>query len=276
MAVELIYGAWKKIKEEVKEMVVDDGALKGNAVGTCATATEVGFSLLNVEVGTCANAVGTCATATKVRCSSRIEANAEVRTCATAMEVGCSHSIETNGDRNDLFKDDDAAFDALLVESVKETELSLAKDKTAKISFLLNSIQPTQTVGATATALPPVTTTAVACTKAVTAAATSVTVISLGRKQIGLNHNNDHNSNGAVGVIGGGGSISPPSTTTVDAATADLVTPAFIPPAVVSPGRKMVVAGAKSVTNASIACSERETIAEANKSGSKRARKGGK
>jgi hypothetical protein len=34
----------EKMEEEVKEMAVDDGLLKGSAVGTCAMAMEVGCS----------------------------------------------------------------------------------------------------------------------------------------------------------------------------------------------------------------------------------------
>jgi len=269
MAVELIHSAWKKMEEEVKETAVDDGLLQGSAVGTCAM----------------------------------------------AMEVGCSHSIETNGKRSDMFGEDDEAFDALLVQSVRETELSLAKEKSVKISSSLNSLHPAHTGGAGD--LPLMTTTVVACTEAITttdaaaaaaaaaatatatAAATSV-VVSPGRKQIGLNHDNadhdngadDDHDNGAVVAITGDDRTLLPSMVII-AESADLISPAILPPAIVSPCRKKAVAGAKS-GNAAAASLGEETIVEVSKSlrvtaqgtgqatglnqswSSKRARKGGK
>jgi hypothetical protein len=264
MAVELIHGAWKKMEEEVKEMAVDDALLKGSAVGTCAM----------------------------------------------AMEVGCSRSIETNGKRSDMFGEDDEAFDALLVQSVRETELSLAKEKSVKISSSLNSLHPAHTGGAGD--LPLMTTTVVACTEAITtttdaataaAAATATAasvVVSPGRKQIGVNHDNaDHDNgadndhdNGDVVAITGDDRTPLPSMAII-AESADLISPAILPPAIVSPGRKKAVAGAKS-GNAAAASLGEETIVEVSKSlrvtaqgtgqatglnqswSSKRARKGGK
>ncbi len=228
MAVELIHGAWKKMEEEVKEMAVDDALLKGSAVGTCAM----------------------------------------------AMEVGCSRSIETNGKRSDMFGEDDEAFDALLVQSVRETELSLATEKSVKISSSLNSLHPTRTGGADDLSL--TSTTAIASTKAITttnatasgtatpaATATAATVataasivMSPGRKQIGLNHDN---ADPSMGII---------------AESADLIFPTILPPAIVSPGRKKAVAqGAKSGSAATAFC---QATGDNQPSSSKRARKGGK
>ena len=275
MAVELIHSAWKKMEDEVKEMTVDDGLLKGSAVGTCAVATE----------------------------------------------VGCSRSIETNGKRSDMMLgEDDEAFDALMVQSVRETELSLAKEKSLKISSSLNSLHPTQTGGVGD--LPLTTTTAVACTEATTttaaaaaaaastatataaaaAAATAASVVvSPGRKQIGLNHDdadhdnggdNDQGNHGAVVAITGDDRTPLPSMAII-AESADLISPAILPPAIVSPGRKKAVAGAKS-GNAAAASLGEESIVQVSKSfrvtaqgtgqatglnqswSSKRARKGGK
>ena len=234
----------EKMEEEVKEMAVDDGLLKGSAVGTCAM----------------------------------------------AMEVGCSRSIETNGKRSDMFGEDDEAFDALLVQSVRETELSLAKEESVKISSSLNSLHPAHTGGAGD--LPLMTTTVVACTEAITtttdaatvtaaaaaaatatatAAAASV-VVSPGRKQIGLNHDNadhdngadDDHDNGAVVAITGDDRTLLPSMVII-AESADLISPAILPPAIVSPGRKKPVAGAKS-GNAAAASLGEETIVEVSKS----------
>ena len=253
MAVELIHSAWKKMEDEVKEMTVDDGLLKGSAVGTCAVATE----------------------------------------------VGCSRSIETNGKRSDMMLgEDDEAFDALMVQSVRETELSLAKEKSLKISSSLNSLHPTQTGGVGD--LPLTTTTAVACTEAITttaataaaapaaaaaatatataAAAASATaasvVVSPGRKQIGLNHDdadhdnggdNDQGNHGAVVAITGDERTPLPFTMAIIAESPDLISPAILPPAIVSPGRQKAVAGAKS-GNAAAASLGEETIVEVSKS----------
>ena len=245
MAVELIHSAWKKMGEEVKEMAVDDGLLKGSAVGTCAM----------------------------------------------AMEVGCSRSIETNGKRSDMFGEDDEAFDALLVQSVRETELSLAKEKSVKISSSLNSLHPTQTGGVGD--LPLTTTTAVACTEATTttaaaaaastatataaaaAAATAASVVvSPGRKQIGLNHDdadhdnggdNDQGNHGAVVAITGDERTPLPFTMAIIAESPDLISPAILPPAIVSPGRQKAVAGAKS-GNAAAASLGEESIVQVSKS----------
>jgi hypothetical protein len=207
-----------------------------------------------------------------------------------------------------MFGEDDEAFDALLVQSVRETELSLAKEKSVKISSSSNSLHPTHTGGAGD--LPLMTTTAVACTKAITtttaaaaaaatAAAASV-VISPGRKQIGLNHDNadhdngaddDHDNGAVVAITGDDRTLSP--SMAIIAESADLISPAILPPAIVSPGRKKAVAGAKS-GNAAAASLGEETIVEVSKSlrvtaqgtgqatglnqssSSKRARKGGK
>jgi hypothetical protein len=248
MAVELIHSAWKKMEDEVKEMTVDDGLLKGSAVGTCAVATE----------------------------------------------VGCSRSIETNGKRSDMMLgEDDEAFDALMVQSVRETELSLAKEKSLKISSSLNSLHPTQTGGVGD--LPLTTTTAVACTEATTttaaaaaaaastatataaaaAAATAASVVvSPGRKQIGLNHDdadhdnggdNDQGNHGAVVAITGDERTPLPFTMAIIAESPDLISPAILPPAIVSPGRKKAVAGAKS-GNAAAASLGEESIVQVSKS----------
>ncbi len=199
---------------------------------------------------------------------------AELRQKIMAVELIHSAWKKMDEDVKEMAVEDDEVFDALLVQSVRETELSLATEKSVKISSSLNSLHPTCTGGADDLSL--TSTTAIASTKAITttnatasgtatpaATATAATVataasivMSPGRKQIGLNHDN---ADPSMGII---------------AESADLIFPTILPPAIVSPGRKKAVAqGAKSGSAATAFC---QATGDNQPSSSKRARKGGK